>query len=86
MSPKLGYIAGMGWEWVVVVAIVLMGPVRIALRLRAKMRATATARRLGPVQCAHCGSPGPAYGYATFFAREEVRCARCKQQIEDAPA
>ncbi len=67
-----------------VVAIVLMGPVRVALRLRAKMRATARARRLGSVECAHCRETGPPYGYATFFAREQVRCARCKQRI-DAP-
>lgn len=71
----------MSWTWVVVVAIVLLGPVRIALRLKAQMRATGLARRIGSAHCAHCASEGPVYGYGTFFAFGQVRCARCKQPI-----
>lgn len=67
-----------------VVAIVLLGPVRIALRLWAQMRATAVARRLGEARCDRCGSDGPVYGYGTFFARGQVRCARCKQPVRAA--
>jgi len=38
------------------------------------------------VHCAQCGSEGPVYGYGTFFARGQVRCARCKRPIDAAKA